>query len=118
MKFGLNESTIERIRAVFVKYPQLEKAVLYGSRAKDNYRNGSDIDLTLLGSADLTLDALHKMMDEIDDLLLPYTIDLSIFNNISDHDVIEHIQRVGVTFSEKQEQKQVNKACCGEARNA
>ncbi len=116
MKFGLNEPTIERIRAVFAKYPQVEKVVLYGSRAKGNYRNGSDIDLTLFG-ADLTLDALHKMMGEIDDLLLPYTIDLSIFNQISDRDVIEHIQRVGVTFYEKQEQGQVNGACYGEARN-
>jgi len=116
MKFGLNESTIERIHAVFVKYPQVEKAVLYGSRAKGNYRNGSDIDLTLFGSADLTLEALHKIMGEIDGLLLPYTMDLSIFNQISDRDVIEHIQRVGVPFYEKQQQ-QVNGACCGEARN-
>jgi len=106
MKFGLSEATIERIRAVFAKYPQVEKAVLYGSRAKGNYRNGSDIDLTLFGGADLTLDDLHKMMDEIDDLLLPYTIDLSIFNQISDPDVVEHIQRVGVPFYEKQEREQ------------
>ena len=117
MKFGLSEATIERIRAVFAKYPQLEKAVLYGSRAKGNYRNGSDIDMTLFGDTDLTLDVLYKMMTEIDDLLLPYTIDLSIFNTISDHDVIEHIRRVGVTFYEKQEREQANKACCGETRN-
>ena len=117
MKFGLQESTIERIRAVFAKYPQVEKAVLYGSRAKGNYRDGSDIDLTLFGGADLTLDALHKMMDEIDDLLLPYTMDLSIFNQISDPDVIGHIRRVGVTFYEKQEQMQADGACYGEARN-
>jgi len=57
------------------------------------------------------------MMAEIDDLLLPYTIDLSIFIQISDHDVIEHIRRVGVPFYEKQEQKQASKACRGEARN-
>ncbi len=37
----------------------------------------------------------------LDDLLLPYTIDLSIFSDISDADVVEHIQRVGVTFYEK-----------------
>jgi len=118
MKFGLQESTIERIRAIFAKYPQVEKTVLYGSRAKGNYRDGSDIDLTLFGGADLTLGVLHKMMDEIDDLLLPYTIDLSIFNQISDRNVIEHIQRVGVTFYERKEQKQANKACRGEAHHA
>jgi len=56
-------------------------------------------------------------MGEIDDLLLPYMIDLSIFNQNSDPDVIDHIQRVGVTFYEKQEREQASKACCGEARN-
>ena len=50
--------------------------MIYGSRAKGNYKNGSDIDLTLYGGKDLTLNILSKMLREIDDLLLPYTIDL------------------------------------------
>ena len=102
-RFGLKETTIQKICGVFAKYPQVEKAVLYGSRAKGNYKNGSDIDLTLSGGADLTLQMLYKIMDELDDLLLPYTIDLSIFNDIGDPDVIAHIQRVGVAFYEKGE---------------
>ena len=98
MKYGLKETTIQKICAVLVRYSQVEKAVLYGSRAKGNYKNGSDIDLTLYGGVDLTLNVLYKIIDELDDLLLPYTIDLSIFKDIGDPDVIEHIQRVGVTF--------------------
>lgn len=105
MKFGLKESTIEKICAVFAHYPQVGKAVLYGSRAKGNYKTGSDIDLTLHGGKDLTLQVLYKIMNDIDDLLLPYTFDLSIFNHISDPDVIEHIQRVGVLFYEKASQR-------------
>jgi len=101
MKFGLSQSTIGRIQAVFSRYPQLEKVVLYGSRAKGNYRNGSDIDLTLCGGKDLTLKVLGKIMHEMDDLLLPYTMDLSLFACIGDREVIEHIQRVGITFYEK-----------------
>ncbi len=102
-RFGLKETTIHKIRTVLSHYPQVEKAILYGSRAKGNYKNGSDIDLTLRGGADLTLNLLYKIMEELDDLLLPYTIDLSIFDDIHDPDVIEHIQRVGVTFYEKGE---------------
>ncbi len=98
LRFGLKESTIEKICAVFSHYPQAEKAVLYGSRAKGNYKNGSDIDLTLYGGASLTLNILYKIMNALDDLLLPYTIDLSIFNDLGDAEVIEHVQRVGVTF--------------------
>lgn len=103
MKFGLKETTIQKICDVFAAYPQVEKAVLYGSRAKGNYKNGSDIDLTLFGGDGLTLRVLFRIMEEIDDLLLPYTIDLSIFHHISDPDVVEHIERVGVTFYEKRE---------------
>jgi len=103
LRFGLKEATIQKICAVFARYPQVEKAVLYGSRAKGNYKNGSDIDLTLIGGEDLNLDILCRIMAEIDDLLLPYTIDLSIFSRIRDPDVVEHIQRVSVTFYEKGE---------------
>ena len=101
MTYGLRESTIQKICAVFARYPQVDKAVLYGSRAKGNYRNGSDIDLTLYGEADLNLQVLYRIMDEIDDLFLPYTIDLSRLNDITDANVLEHIERVGITFYEK-----------------
>jgi len=103
MKYGLSQSTIQKICAVLSRYPQVERAILYGSRAKGNYKRGSDIDLTLVGGANLTLNVVYKILDDLDELLLPYTIDLSIFNDISDPDVIEHIQRVGVTFYEKGE---------------
>jgi predicted nucleotidyltransferase len=46
MKFGLKDETIQKICDVFTRYPQVEKAILYGSRAKGNFHNGSDIDLT------------------------------------------------------------------------
>jgi len=100
-RFGLKEATIQKICDVLAKYPQVEKAVLFGSRAKGNYKNSSDIDLVLVGGDNLTEKVLCQIMDEIDDLLLPYTFDLSIFQHISDPEVIEHIQRVGVVFYQK-----------------
>jgi len=101
LRFGLKEATIQKICDVLARYPQVEKAVLYGSRAKGDYKNGSDIDLTLQGGEDLTLTIMYGIMAEFDNLLLPYTIDLSIYRDIKDEDVIDHIKRVGVTFYEK-----------------
>lgn len=98
---GLSESVVRKISDVFKRYPQVEKAVLYGSRAKAVHDNGSDIDLTLHGGADLTLHVLLRIADDLDDLYLPYTFDLSIFRDITDPDVTEHIGRVGVTMYEK-----------------
>lgn len=101
MKYGLKDAAIQKICEVLAKYPAIEKAVLYGSRAKGNYKNGSDIDLTLHGGVDLTFRVLANVMNDLDDLLLPYTIDLSIFKNIQEDEVVDHIRRVGVVFYEK-----------------
>lgn len=100
LRFGLKETTTDKICGVFAKHPQVEKAIIYGSRAKGNYKNSSDIDLTLHGQ-ELTIDILYKITNEIDDLLLPYMLDLSIFHDLSDPDFIDHIRRVGQVFYEK-----------------
>ncbi|REA63520.1 nucleotidyltransferase domain-containing protein [Dyadobacter luteus] len=100
MNHGLSEKTIAAIQGVFTKYPQAEKAILYGSRAKGNYRNGSDIDLVLVG-AELNLSQLFKIELELDDLLLPYKIDLALLHQISNPDLVEHIERKGVVFYQR-----------------
>ncbi|HEX8378095.1 MAG TPA: nucleotidyltransferase domain-containing protein [Pedobacter sp.] len=102
MEFGLKPETITNIKGIFGEFPQIQKVILYGSRAKGNYRNGSDIDLAVLGE-DLNLNVLNSISTKIDDLLLPYLIDLSIYNQIRNPDLIEHIQRVGKIFYQKEE---------------
>ncbi|GIW00158.1 nucleotidyltransferase domain-containing protein [Roseiflexus sp.] len=101
MKYGLNDSTIEQACRILAHYPQVQKAVLYGSRARGNCKIGSDIDLTLIGGDDLNLAVLGKIMDELDDLLLPYTFDLSLFSLIGDPEVREEIQRTGMVFYQR-----------------
>ena len=94
---GLDQKTIDKIISVLSQYPELEKAVLYGSRAKGNYRQGSDIDLTFFGE-NLSYEHLSKIAIALDDLLLPYSFDLSLFKQIDNPDLIDHIQRVGIIF--------------------
>lgn len=79
--------------------------MLYGLRAKGTYKTGSDIDLTLKGS-DLILSIINKISNEIDDLLLPYSFDISIFSQISNADLVDHINRVGIVFYEPQKSVQ------------
>ncbi len=99
-RFGLNESTIKQIMSVFVKHLKIEKVLLYGSRAKGNYHNGSDIDLTLIGD-ELNYSQLGCLESDIDDLYLPYSFDISIFKDIDNPDLVDHINRVGITFYHK-----------------
>ena len=100
MKFGLKDETITKISSVLADFPQVDEVIIYGSRAKGNYRNGSDIDLTIKGS-DLNLHVLNQISLKLDDLLLPYTFDISIFRHISNPDLVEHIERVGQSFYKK-----------------
>lgn len=97
MRFGLPDAAIDKICQTFAARPEVEKAVLYGSRAKGSHKPGSDIDLTLHGSA-LTQRILMELLTELDDLLLPYMIDLSIFADLNHAALREHIERVGVVF--------------------
>lgn len=94
-KCGLSPQTQTLLNSVFAKYPHIQKIVLYGSRAKGNFKTGSDIDLTILGE-NVSLNDLLKIQDEIDDLLLPYKVDLSLYHTIDNSELIEHIQRVGI----------------------
>lgn len=98
--FGLPHAAVEKIRGVFASYPQIEKALLYGSRAKGDYKNGSDIDLTLIGEG-LDLSVLLKVLNQLDDLLLPWMFDVSIFEQIDHSGLREHIERVGKVFYER-----------------
>lgn len=98
--FGLNEIDIQKINSVFEQFPGIEKAVIYGSRAKGNYHDGSDIDLTLSGK-ELNLQTLLQIENLLDDLLLPYDMDISILSKIENPDLVDHIQRVGEIFYER-----------------
>jgi len=100
MNHGLSAQTVERIVTVLAHYAEIEKAVLYGSRAKGNYRNGSDIDLTLFGDG-FNFSLLTRLDNELDDLLLPYKFDLSFFADLTHPELIDHIRRVGVVVYER-----------------
>jgi uncharacterized protein len=100
MMYGLKSDTIEKILFVLSNYQQIEKAILYGSRAKGTYKNGSDIDITFVGQ-DVDISLINKVAMELDELLLPYTFDLSVYKNISNEDLREHISRVGILIYQK-----------------
>ncbi|MEN8134936.1 MAG: nucleotidyltransferase domain-containing protein [Thermodesulfobacteriota bacterium] len=97
LQYGLKKETLKKIREVFGRYGQVEEVIIYGSRAKGNYRPGSDIDLTLKGR-ELDLKTLNRISLDLDDLLLPYTFDLSVFSHISNPEFLDHIERVGQVF--------------------
>ena len=102
MQYGLEQEVIASIQKTLSCFQEVELGILYGSRANANFRNGSDIDLTLKGEH-LNLTILNSICNQLDDLLLPYTFDLSLYHQISNPDLLAHIQRVGVILYKKKE---------------
>ncbi len=101
--FGLPEQTLAIIRRILADYPAVEQAILYGSRAKGNYRKGSDIDLTLVGDG-LDYRMLGQIAGRLEDSPIPYQVDLSIRSYIDSPSLLEHIERVGVVFYQRADQ--------------
>jgi uncharacterized protein len=92
--FGLAPGVIARLRTELARTPHLQRAVIFGSRAKGNYRHGSDIDIALFGP-ELTSADLLGLAGRIDDLLLPYQVDLCPVDTLDNQELLEHIRRVG-----------------------
>lgn len=100
-KFGLDEKTINDIIEILKRYEEVESAKIFGSRARGDYRKASDIDIALFGD-NLTFSINTKIFYEIDDLYLPYKIDLINFNSIgSENKIKDNILKEGVEFYAK-----------------
>ena len=99
--YGLSDKEFDEMTAIFGKFKNLEKVILYGSRAKGNYKKFSDVDITLEGD-NLTLADLFQIQDLLYESDLPYMYDVSIFSKITNPDLIDHIKRRGVVIWERE----------------
>ena len=95
MEYGLPDRTLNTLVSIFRAYPGIREAVLYGSRAKGKYRRGSDIDLSLKTGDNFTFTDLLHIAGDFDDSDMPYFVDVSIYDRLSNLDLKAHINRVG-----------------------
>ena len=96
-EFGLSDWTMNDLRSVFRRHPKVRKVILFGSRAKGNFRTGSDIDLALVGE-DIDHEELLRIYNDIDDLGLLYKVDLLHYEEKRGTPIVEHIDRAGKVF--------------------
>jgi len=99
-EFGLPARIASHLRQILADFPEVEKAVIYGSRAKGTHKQGSDIDLTLFGDR-LNSDIRSKIAARLDESTIPYIVDLSLYADLNHAKLREHIDRVGVVFYER-----------------
>ncbi|WP_339704386.1 nucleotidyltransferase domain-containing protein [Algoriphagus aquimarinus] len=95
-KFGLLDADIESIVSVLSNHAEVEKAYIFGSRAKGNYRTGSDVDLALKGEKlDFeTVSQISYLLNE--ETNMPYKFDVLNYHSIKEPELLVHIDRIGV----------------------
>ncbi|MEM6427829.1 MAG: nucleotidyltransferase domain-containing protein [Deinococcota bacterium] len=98
--YGLSEQTLSAIQNVLRRYPDVAAVKVFGSRATNTYTESSDIDLALLG--DISFMRLAALETELDDLLLPYKIDVVRYNYIDDAAFCDAIERDSKLFYERE----------------
>lgn len=99
-KFGLSEQVFHLLHGVFASFPDIDEVIIFGSRAKGAFREGSDIDLAIVVPG-FTYDDLLRLKVAIDDLTLLYQLDVLDFDKIENEALKQHILRVGQVFYKK-----------------
>jgi predicted nucleotidyltransferase len=98
---GLTARDFEMIIQAAARQPEIEHLILFGSRAKSNYRKGSDVDLAVQG-ADVTYDSITTLAEQLNEVLpLPYMFDVLDYNTLAEPALKAHIDRVGLEVYSK-----------------
>ncbi|WP_227019675.1 nucleotidyltransferase family protein [Sinanaerobacter chloroacetimidivorans] len=100
MMFGLNENEVQIIQRTLAECPELEKAIVFGSRAMGNYKTGSDIDLALFGKG-ISRKTILDLYDQLNEVLnLPYHFDIIDYHGITNEALKKHIDDIGISIWE------------------
>lgn len=97
-QFGLKDDQIDAIHQCFKHFEGIVEVIIYGSRAKGDFRNGSDIDLCIIDDGRLTFKDLLQIQVQLDELMLPWKMDISLLKQIDNDELVERIERVGKVF--------------------
>ena len=97
-KFGLTENDLKKIILILSEQPEIQEAFIFGSRAKGNYKNGSDVDIALKGKELNFQKIAHIGYLLNEETTMPYKFDVLNYHTIKNVDLAEHIDRVGIIF--------------------
>jgi predicted nucleotidyltransferase len=98
--FGLKPGDLEMICRILEKEPNIEQALIFGSRAKGNYKPGSDVDIALKGK-NLTSQSVTDVSFQLnEETIMPYKFDVLNYHTIQEPALVKHINSVGIVFYE------------------
>lgn len=98
MSFGLRATDLRYIMDTLKKFPEIKKAAIFGSRAKGNYKPGSDVDIAIWGE-EVTFNTVSRLRSLLEEQSpMPYFFDVVDYTHLTHEQLREHIARVGKTI--------------------
>ena len=95
--FGLSDRSYKELIQIVASIPEIEEAIIYGSRARGDYWHASDIDLSLRGK-DLTKKTQRTLNDKLYESHIPYFFDTNIYSEIRNPAFKANVDRDGKMF--------------------
>ena len=99
--YGLSDRSYKELTQIVASIPEIEKAIIYGSRARGDYWHASDIDLSLRGKG-LTRHSLRVLNDKLYESHIPYFFDTNIYSEIRNPTFKANVDRDGKLFFRRQ----------------
>lgn len=99
MNYGLDDSVIDQMKMVFSRHNSVRQVIMFGSRAMQTHRAGSDIDLAVV-SETLTRNELLDLQIQLEELGFLYEFDVKNLKKVKNPELVSHIKRVGVILYE------------------
>jgi predicted nucleotidyltransferase len=104
-RFGLLDSDLEKIVSVLSNHAKVERAYIFGSRAKGNFKNESDVDLALKGD-EMDFDTVSQVSFLLnEETNMPYKFDILNYHSIKEPDLVKHIDLVGIEVYQRSKEK-------------
>ncbi|ENK1244263.1 nucleotidyltransferase domain-containing protein [Clostridium botulinum] len=94
-KMGISLQLFEEIRNSILKNPKINKAVIFGSRARGDYKKTSDIDICIYGKDIQNMD-INLLEDSLNEINTPLDFDIVYFDKISKEALKINIEKDGI----------------------
>jgi predicted nucleotidyltransferase len=100
IKFGLTPKQYKLIEDTIVAFNEIDKVIIFGSRAVNNFKPSSDIDLAIVGN-DINSTIVNRISSQLEELSLPFMFDVLDYNSILNHTLKTKIEKQGQIFFER-----------------
>lgn len=97
LTFGLSAPILDSLRQVFSRFPNIDRVLIYGSRARGDFRPHSDIDMAVLAPTMTPSEFSHLWM-ALDDLPILFRLDVSLHHDVADPQLKHNMLADGVTL--------------------